>query len=104
MSKFEDIVYKCPGSHSLPGGSYDYMGVKSEEQKAKALTEGWFDTIGEAIDGKAIELPTEVVEQEDDSPPTREELETQAKELDIKFDGRTKDSKLLSKINEALTD
>jgi hypothetical protein len=38
----------------------------------------------------------------DNSPPTRAELETKAKELGIKFDGRTKDKKLGQLIQEKL--
>jgi hypothetical protein len=38
----------------------------------------------------------------DDAPPTREELEEKARELGIKFDGRTGDKLLLKRITEAL--
>ena len=36
------------------------------------------------------------------APKTREEMETKAKELGLKFDGRTGDKKLMSMIEEAL--
>jgi hypothetical protein len=39
---------------------------------------------------------------EEDAPPSREELETKATELGIKFDKRTTDKRLLDKITEAL--
>lgn len=117
---FEDIVYRCPGAHSLPGGSYDYRGVNSEEAFEKALSEGWFNTIGEAIEGKHLpkadprddggeddgisgETGEDITEPSDKtSAPTREEMEVKAKELGVKFDGRTTDVKLLERINEAL--
>jgi hypothetical protein len=38
----------------------------------------------------------------DDAPPTRDELEAKAKELGIKFDGRTKDKKLGQLIQDKL--
>jgi hypothetical protein len=44
----------------------------------------------------------EVVEVEDNSAPTRAELETMATELGIKFDGRTTDKRLSDKIDQAL--
>jgi hypothetical protein len=44
----------------------------------------------------------EVVEVEDNSAPTRAELETMATELNIKFDGRTTDKRLSDKIDQAL--
>jgi hypothetical protein len=48
------------------------------------------------------ELAKEVVEVEDNSAPTRAELETMATELGIKFDGRTTDKRLSDKIDQAL--
>jgi hypothetical protein len=48
----------------------------------------------------AIE-PAPVIE---DAPPTRAELETKAKELGIRFDGRTRDKKLGQLIHDRLTD
>ncbi len=43
-----------------------------------------------------------VVTENDDAMPTREELETKAIELGLKFDGRTSDKKLTKLIAEAL--
>ena len=48
------------------------------------------------------ELAKKVVEVEDNSAPTRAELETMATELGIKFDGRTTDKRLSDKIDQAL--
>ena len=45
--------------------------------------------------------PSEV-SPDDDAPPTRDELEAKARELGVKFDGRTSDKTLLSKIEAAL--
>jgi len=101
---YPTIVYKCPGVHQLPGGTYDYMGVEDEDAMKEAITCGWFKTIQEAEAGEAKE--PEALEEEIDeiSPPTREELEQQAKELGIKFDGRTSDEKLADRIEEALAE
>jgi hypothetical protein len=48
---------------------------------------------------EAIE-PDPIVES--DAPPTREEMAIKARELGIKFDGRTSDKKLISLIATAL--
>ena len=48
------------------------------------------------------ELAKDVVEIEDNSAPTRVELETMATELGLKFDGRTTDKRLADKIDQAL--
>lgn len=61
-----------------------FVNVANDEEKDAALADGWFLTVPEALAGKA----------EDNSVPTREELELKATELGIKFDGRTTDAKL----------
>jgi len=88
---FPTLVYRCPGMHQRPGGTYAYQQVADDKQLAAALTDGWFATLPEAIEGK---LPVVMVEEADDAPPTRGELEQKATELEIKFDGRTSDRKL----------
>jgi hypothetical protein len=95
---YSEIVYRCPGPHQRPGGTFAFKGVTSEAEKEAALKDGWFETMPEAIAGKASlkELPS------DTAPPTREELEQKAKELGIKFDKKTSDEVLSKKISEAL--
>lgn len=88
---FPTIVYKTPGSHQRAGGTYSYLGIEAPEALDAALGEGWFKSLPEAIAGQH-ELPA------DNSAPTREELETKAAELAIKFDGRTTDKLLAEKI------
>lgn len=96
MSDFPTLVYKTPGEHFGPGSTtYNYRGVNEPEQMEAMLAAGWFRTLGEALAGKHDEV-------EDNSPPTREELETKANELNLKFDGRTSDAKLAKLIAEAL--
>lgn len=94
---YSNIVYRCPGPHQRPGGTYAYKGVSSEAEEAEALKDGWFRSMPEAIEGKSA-----VVELPPDAPPTRDELEQKAKELNIKFDKKTSDEVLTKKINDAL--
>lgn len=102
MTEYSDIVYRCPGPYQRPHGTFDFRGVTSKVDHEQALKDGWFNTLPEAIEGKAslIELPA--AEAVDNSPPTREELEQQAKELGIKFYKRTSDEVLSKKIDDAL--
>lgn len=90
---FPTLVYKTPGTHFASAGTYDYRGVETQDQLEASIAEGWFLTLPEAIAGKPNE-----VEQGDNAAPTREELETKAAELGIKFDGRTTDKVLAEKI------
>ena len=72
--------------------------VQDTDEFDSAIKNGWFENVPDALNGEsAIE-----VKKADNLPPTRAELETQAKELGIKFDGRTADAKLLTLINDAL--
>lgn len=100
---FPSLVYKCPGAHQRPGGTYAYMGVKDEAEHAAALADGWFATLPEAIAGPApVGSAPGADAPAPDAPPTRAELEQKAKELGVKFDGRTGDKKLSDAIAEKL--
>lgn len=96
--KYSNIVYRCPGVHQRPGGTFDFKGVESEADQAELLKAGWFETLPEAIAGKASlkELPPAEL------PPTRDELEQKAKQLNIKFDKKMSDEVLGKKIADAL--
>ena len=99
--EFPTLVYRCPGNHQRPGGTYSYRQVSDDAGLTSALAEGWFATLPEAIIGKSVATEEEV---QDDAPPTREELEAKATELQIKFDGRTSDKALRDRIAAALED
>lgn len=88
------MVYRCPGQHHAPVGTYDFKGVEESELQA-ALNAGWFLTLPEAMAGKAETVAA-------DSPPTRAELEQKARELGLSFSPRIGDAKLAQRISEAL--
>lgn len=95
---FPTLVYKSPGNHFGPNGStYNYVGVKDQAELDALLKDGWCLTLLGAV-------TDEVEDVEDDSAPTREEMETMAAELGIKFDGRTTDAALSKKIDAALAE
>ena len=96
---FPRLVFRSPGPHQCQGGTYAYAPVSDQKEADERLADGWFATLPEAIEGKAA-----VPEQDDNAPPTRDELERKATELDIKFDGRTSDRKLGELIEVALKD
>lgn len=96
--EYPRLVFKCPGPYARQGGTYDHAVVNDAGEHASQIGAGWFNTLPEAIEGKSAisEVPA------DDAAPTRSELEAKAKSLNIAFDGRTSDAKLLAKITEAL--
>lgn len=109
---FPTILYRCPGPHFAHAGqTYDYTQAASEECFDRLVSQGWHESLSAAVD--AVTAVTGVggvgsapiADADDDNqPPTREELETMATDLGIKFDGRTGDAALLRKIEEAVAE
>ena len=97
------MVYKVPGKHVRPHGTYDFAGVENAEELEAKLKDGWFPSLPEAIDSKQTTPVVETVKVDDIAPPSRQELEEKATELGIKFDGRFSDKKISQLIEEALT-
>jgi hypothetical protein len=96
------MLYKAPGPYEIHGGHFDYTIVDADEEGAieAAKAEGWFETTVEAKD--AVDAAKAKREAELNAPPTRAELEAKAKELGIKFDGKTSDKKLVDLITANL--
>lgn len=89
--EFPRLVYRATSvKHFI------HESVETEEEHAAALKAGWSDSVPAALMNFGIP-------SEDNSPPTREEMEAKARELNIKFDGRTTDKKLLSMIEESIS-
>lgn len=84
------MLYRPGTQEVLHGHSVDWQIVDGHEVE-QALAGGWFRTPTEAGESvKAVPAPALA----DDAPVTRAELEQKARELSIKFDGRTTDKKL----------
>lgn len=97
--EFPRSLFKSPGDQWVSGGSFAIEHVEDLAQYHAAKKAGWFDSVGEALASWKASLAAPMVA--DDAPPTRAEMEQQAKTLGIKFDGRTTDAALLRKISEA---
>jgi len=127
------MLYQSPGRHKKPGGgTYRIVGINTQEEFDAKLSAGWFASSAEAITAAGDKAtppkrvanwrlkakakktkkrkpskplgwkqPVPVIE---DAPPTRAELEAKAKELGIRFDGRTRDKKLGQLIQDRLTE
>ena len=100
-------LYRCPGSirdaidKSL---TWDSVFVADEDVPAM-LKAGWHESIAAASVAptsapQEVEVPQFV--PSDDAPPTRDELERKARDMGLKFDGRTSDRKLAAMIADAL--
>lgn len=99
-------VYKSPGSHDCQGGSFDFMSVNDKEEHDIAIIDGWHDSIPDALEGKksATTVNADQVVEDDNAPPTRDEMIAKAKEIGIKVDGRWSDERLMQEIESKLGD
>ena len=104
---FPTIVYRCPGPHfGPPGTTYQSVGVADQKALDKALGDGWYATLVEAVDMFLNPAPARVAivsePVEDNAPPTRDEMMAKAAEIGLKVDQRWSDKTLANKIIEAL--
>lgn len=110
---YPTLVYKCPGIHQCPNGSFGSKQVSNADEFKSMIAEGWYPTLPQAIEGREVVIEEELIQDEDlpvidedpqdeDLPPTREELEEKAKELGIGFNKNTKDETLVEKISSTL--
>lgn len=90
------MLYKHPGKHPIHGDMFDYI-IVNEDAVEDTIEQGWHLTTDEA---KYL-IEAEII---DNSLPTREELETKATELGIKFRANTTDETISAKIKEALNE
>lgn len=70
------VLYRCPGPHSRAGGTWDYLGVETEEAHEAAIAAGWHPFMPEAIaayEGKKAEVIAEV----------EKEVEAEANAVDV---------------------
>lgn len=110
MTSFPTIMYRVPGPHKKPrGGTYAYAGADDQEAFDALIAKGWFPSYEEAAAGKRAGEIIKAAEAFEDaidevSEPTRDELETKAKELKVSFNGRTSDKKLAERIAAKLED
>lgn len=77
--QFPALVYKNNGPHQRAGGTYDHKSVEDEAEFDASLTNGWFPSLPEAIEGKldvqevSQEL-TEAVDQGQDQADQTEQV------------------------------
>lgn len=88
------MLYRAGSQINWDGGVFDFLVAEDEAAEQAAKADGWMSA-EEAMQPPQIIEPAQTAEADDDNaPPTREELETKAKELGIKFDGRWGDKRL----------
>ena len=103
MTDFPTIVYRTPGPHKKPRGkTYAYRGAADQEAFDALIAKGWSASYEEAVSKLDKKPKAKAVEIDEVSSPTREELESKAKELGVSFNSRTSDITLSDRITAAL--
>ena len=106
MTDFPTIVYRTPGPHKKPRGkSFAYRGAADQEAFDALIAKGWSASYEEAVgqlSNASAKPKVEAVEIDEVSGPSREELESKAKELGVSFNSRTSDITLSDRITAAL--
>lgn len=105
MTEFPRLLYRVGTAWTLESGTYDVTTANDAEHMAALLADGWHpDQYAAKAAADAFAVPTDAPAEDpdDDAPPTRDELEAKARELGIKFDGRTGDKKLAALIADKL--
>lgn len=107
MDHLPRMLYRdSPTGELMHGVRVDYCIVKTEADLAEATEHGWCYSPALAEEARiaALKAVTEIEPEVDLlSPPTRAELEQQARALGCKFDGRTSEKRLAEIIDAAMT-
>ena len=104
-NEFPRMLYKAGGPEHIHGGQFLTLIVNDEAEQADALDQGWDMTTSDARARVEAKLAKEEQRKDapaDNEPPTRAELEQKAKDLGVKFDGRTPEKKLAEMIEAKL--
>jgi hypothetical protein len=84
--------------------TYAYAGASDKEQFDALIAKGWSASYEDAVSKLDKKPKAKAVEIDEVSSPTREELESKAKELGVSFNSRTSDITLSDRITAALED
>jgi hypothetical protein len=99
------FVYRCPGVYFGPSGTtYESATANDKKEFSNLMANGWSESLVKAVDAfiDPAKLVEDFEELTDNSPITRDELELKARELGVKFDGRTTDALLLKRIEQVI--
>ena len=92
------MIYKAPGPYEIHGGHFDYRIVDADEEGEleQAVAEGWRLTTTGALEA------LKAAEDEENAPPTREELIAKARDMGLVFGPNTSSKKLADMVAAAI--
>lgn len=101
--KYPTILYRCPGPHFGPNGStYEIAQARDDDQFDELLDKGYSQSLTAAVDRSNEPEPEPDSVDKSIDGLSRAELEEKAKALGIRFQKRTLDIVLATRIAEAI--
>lgn len=98
--EYPKMLYMAGGSEEIHGGKFATTIVHDASEEDAALADGWHRTTTEAAD--ADKAAPAAGGQDDDAPPTRDELKAKAAELGLEYPGNISNAKLAELVANAL--
>lgn len=98
------MLYKCPGSHAIHGGKFDYTIVDEADIEA-TIAAGWFLTTPEAkaaFEASQAVATEAAIEATEATQPTYDELLQKAEEIGLTLDKRWGDARIQREIDAKL--
>lgn len=92
------ILYKCPGSNLMPGGTFAWRAAKTQQEHDELISAGWHTTLTAAsTPGVIQEAPVRV----EVPPVSRKDLEVEATKIGVKHAAKVSSNKLAQLIAES---
>lgn len=105
MNQFPRMLYKHGGPEQIHGGQFHTLVAQDQDQQDAALAKGWHLTTPDAVEavkGTTAGGTGQTGDQQDDAPPTREEMKAKAAELGLAYPHNISNVKLAELIDAAL--
>lgn len=77
------VLYRCPGPHLRAGGTYDFLGVETEDNYEAAVAKGWQLTMPDAIAAFEGKKAAVIAEVEAEFEPVKTEPEALAEPVEV---------------------
>lgn len=92
------ILYKCPGSNLMPGGTFAWRAVKTQQEYNELISAGWHTTLTAASTPNIKQdEPVQVAVP----PVPRKDLEVEATKIGVKHPAKLSSNKLAQLIAES---
>lgn len=100
---FPRFMFRAPGPEQCQGGTYAQKLVQDEKEFSQGLQDGYYSTLPEALAPEPAMIAAKLAD-DNNAPPTSEELRTKARELGLVFRSNATDESLAKLIAAKLAE